>query len=144
MFFWSIRLLLLVSALPFMFVRWRVAVGLLFAALVDFVTLLGMTLPAFGIWGEFLFVFPVSLVLGIVLSLGKQVSRVPSLVCLSALVVLHVSPYLDGLATGETHAAVVVQRLPALSVLLLAVTLGFELPLLGRRLFKVRRNRQVK
>jgi hypothetical protein len=133
MFFWSTRFLFLLVALPLMFVRWQVAAVIIFALVVDLITLLGMTLPAFGIWGEFLLVFPTSLVLGLALSLGRQVSRIPMLVCVSALVVLHFSPYLDRVASGELRADVVLHRLPALGMLLFAVALGLELTYWGKR-----------
>jgi hypothetical protein len=130
MFFWSTRLLLTLAALPILFIRWQAAVAIMFALVIDLLTLIGMTLPTFGVWGEFVLVFPASVGLGLVLA-GQ--SRVPLLVCGSALVVLHFSPYLDGLATGAIRAAVVLRRLPALGLLVLAVGLGFELTYLGRR-----------
>jgi hypothetical protein len=143
MFFWSIRLLFMLAALPLLFVRWQAAAVIVFALVVDLLTLLGMTLPTFGVWGEFVLVFPASFALGLALSLGRQPSRVPLLVCVSALLVLHFSPYFDGLASGVIRAEVVLRRLPALGMLLLAVALGLELTYLGTRWLRSRQARRT-
>jgi CHASE2 domain-containing sensor protein len=130
MLFWPIRLLLLLSAFPLAFIRWQVALVVVYAVAVDFVIFLGMTLPGFGLWGELVLVFPPSVLIGIVLWLGNQRDRLPTLVAVSTLVVLHASTY----AVGQASAAVVLGRLPALGVLVFAVALGLELTHQVRRL----------
>jgi hypothetical protein len=143
MLFWAMRFLLLLLAFPALFFRWRVGLVVFYALLVDFVTLVGMTLPTFGVWGEFLLVFPVSLVLGGVLILGKDVDRIPLLACLAILVCLHFSTYVGGLSNGVNQATVILERLPALGMLLLAVGAGIALPFEARRLVG-RRSRRNK
>ena len=105
-----------------------------YVLVVDFMTMIGLTLPGFGIWNAFLLVFPVSILIGIVLSLDKETSHAPLWVSLLTLVVLHFSPYADGLLDGEVRGALVLATLPVLWVLVLAVGLGIEVPLQVRRL----------
>jgi hypothetical protein len=134
MIFWALRVFLALLVLPLLLADWRLALVVAYALIVDFLTLIGMTLPTFGIWTGFLLFFPVSIPIGIILSLGKAPSHRPLLACASALLVLHLSPYADGLLGGATRATVFLHQLPSLGVLVLAVGLGIELPLQGRRL----------
>ena len=134
MIFWSIRLVLLLATLPLLLSDWRQAVVVAYVLVVDFMVMIGMILPGFGIWNTFLLVFPVSIVIGIVLSLDKEPSRAPLWVSLLTLLVLHFSPYADGLLDGEVRGALVLATLPVLWVLVLAVGLGIEVPLQVRRL----------
>jgi hypothetical protein len=136
--FWAIRLILLAQVFPALLFNWRQAVVISYALLVDFITLLGLILPGFGIWNEFLLVFPASILIGIVLSLGRNPSRAPLFVCVLTLLVLRASLYADGLFGGNTQVAIVLHSLLEVGVLVLAVGLGIEAPFQVRRLLLAR------